>query len=652
MGETREIPVAELMQLSDAELVAFMASHRQPDGSITIPVDDDGADGSELSLFVARLKTALAKISKTERPLDLGYLDARIHDLLEIQSRQRDKDFDTALLPVTRPQAATNETGEIEYDSVTEVPDYDMDEECEKEAHRALVADGGRPLYPIRLLRDVLDNADNYRADMLRPFWDHPRPVLSRHEIFQRQQMRWRDFRHWQLDNRGIKEADDGYRAYVSQLREWYLKIPDTNLLAELDADLAADPLCLAGPGTEWRLQQKRRAWKRCFQREPGCREFSSYRIAAHTRLARHGFAYSYAIDDDGNNDNNDVHDDDDNKNNNDPRRCREFQLDEDPKRQDALTTWLEYLCFEYWWQDHYDMCLGRRQTEHDAAWAKLQGSGLLLPDEMAQLIPTDACRTRRYDDMCRTRVAVLAAQGELAKAAAQGRLAKRKMTQRLEAAIEADDRAKARSRAMAQFIKETEEYRAAQEDVKNQPVLVEWVSQQLELVREEARVVRGAKNGEGEGAVASAATQLPPAATTQPESKSRRKRSRNEVVDDGDGNGDQDGSSEGTAMKRRKSASCRRARTAMMAPTMAPTIERTATVASSRIATTTTRGRKGKENAAVAKRPLRQKRQDKTVAGRRTGSKTKPETTVAAPRQGSRRSARIQAGAVTHTKI
>ncbi|OAQ99006.1 hypothetical protein LLEC1_07203 [Akanthomyces lecanii] len=488
MGKTREIPVAELMQLGDAELVAFMASHRQSDGSITIPVDDDGADGSELSLFVARLKTAQAQIQKAERPLDLGYLDARIHDLVEIQSRQRDKDAETALPSVARPETATNETSEIEDDSVTEVPDYDMDEECEKEAHRALVADGGRPLYPIRLLRDVLDNQTTTG-------W--------------RQQIRWRDFRHWQLDNRDIKEADDGYRAHVSQLREWYLKIPDTNLLAELDADLAADPLCLAGPGTEWRLQQKRRAWKRCFQREPGCRGFSSYRIAAHTRLARLGFAYSYAIDDDGNNDDDDVHDDDD-KNKNDPRRCREFQLDEDPKRQDALTTWLE-----------------RHQTEHNAAWAKLQGSSLLLSDETAQLIHTNACRTRRYNDVRRARAAVLAAQEELARAATQGKLVKRKMTRRLEAAIKADDRARARSLAMAQFIKETEEYRATQEDVKNQPVLVAWVLQQLELVREEA------KTGEGEEAVA--ATQPPPAATTQPESKSRRKRSRNGVVDNGD---------------------------------------------------------------------------------------------------------------------
>ncbi|EGX93265.1 hypothetical protein CCM_04638 [Cordyceps militaris CM01] len=540
MAEVRDIPVAELMQLSDAELVEFMARHRKPDGSITIPVNDDGVDESQLSLFVARLKTAKAQMSKTERPLDLGYLDARIHDLLKTQSRQRDNDADTAHLPVAQPQATTNEMNEIEYDSVTEVPDYDMYEEAEKEAHRALIADGGRPLYPIRLLRDVLDNTNNHWAGMLRPFWNHPRPVVSRDEIFRRQQTRWRDFRDWQLDNRGIKEADDGYNAYVSRLREWYLRIPDTNLLAELDANLAADPLYLARPWTWWWQQKKRRAWKRCYQREPGCREFSSYRIAAYARLARHGHSYSYAIDEDDNNDyndNNDDYDNDDNKNNNDPRRRREFQLDEDPKRQDALTTWLEYLCFEYWWQDHYDKCLAMRQTEHDAAWAKLQDSGVLLPGETAEFMPTDACRTQVYDDMRRTRAAVLAAQGELEKTAIKERLAKRKMTQRLEAAMKENDRAEARALAMEIFRKETKEYRAAQEDVKNQPVLVEWVVQQLELVREEARVAREAKKGDGEGAIAAevAATQLPPAASTQPESQSRRKRSRNEVADDGD---------------------------------------------------------------------------------------------------------------------
>ncbi|KAF2188832.1 hypothetical protein K469DRAFT_765828 [Zopfia rhizophila CBS 207.26] len=32
----------------------------------------------------------------------------------------------------------------------------------------------------------------------------------------------------------------------------------------------------------------------------------------------------------------------------------RTFQLDEDPARQDKLTTWIEYLGYEYWWYDQY----------------------------------------------------------------------------------------------------------------------------------------------------------------------------------------------------------------------------------------------------------------------------------------------------------
>lgn len=32
----------------------------------------------------------------------------------------------------------------------------------------------------------------------------------------------------------------------------------------------------------------------------------------------------------------------------------RPFQLDEDAARQDKMTTWIEYLGYEYWWYDYY----------------------------------------------------------------------------------------------------------------------------------------------------------------------------------------------------------------------------------------------------------------------------------------------------------
>ena len=48
------------------------------------------------------------------------------------------------------------------------------------------------------------------------------------------------------------------------------------------------------------------------------------------------------------------------------------FQLDEDPERQDKLTTWIEYLDFEYWWYDKDMRFVKRHQPQYDEAWKKL----------------------------------------------------------------------------------------------------------------------------------------------------------------------------------------------------------------------------------------------------------------------------------------
>jgi hypothetical protein len=60
----------------------------------------------------------------------------------------------------------------------------------------------------------------------------------------------------------------------------------------------------------------------------------------------------------------------------------RTFQLDEDPKQQDKLTAWIEYLNFEYSWYDRYTRSFKRLQPEYDEAWQKLVDSGVLRPGE------------------------------------------------------------------------------------------------------------------------------------------------------------------------------------------------------------------------------------------------------------------------------
>ena len=65
------------------------------------------------------------------------------------------------------------------------------------------------------------------------------------------------------------------------------------------------------------------------------------------------------------------------------------FEFDEDPERQDQLTTWIEYLAYEY------SVCLKYSWYKRDEEWCHLQwvrveNSGLLKPHETYDAMSTD----------------------------------------------------------------------------------------------------------------------------------------------------------------------------------------------------------------------------------------------------------------------
>lgn len=66
------------------------------------------------------------------------------------------------------------------------------------------------------------------------------------------------------------------------------------------------------------------------------------------------------------------------------------FQFHKDPAQQDKLTTWIEYLGFEYWQFEWSTRSIKRLQPKYDEAWKKLVDSGLLRLDETAEFVRTD----------------------------------------------------------------------------------------------------------------------------------------------------------------------------------------------------------------------------------------------------------------------
>ena len=108
-----------------------------------------------------------------------------------------------------------------------------------------------------------------------------------------------------------------------------------------------------------WKIHQDRRAAQRYYCREPDCSDdFSAYAEAMKRRLAQHGFT-------------------------------KPFQLQKDPMQQDALTTWVEYLNYEYFWLDWFSNAIQRLKPDRDQAWQKLKDSKVLRSHETEKSLRT-----------------------------------------------------------------------------------------------------------------------------------------------------------------------------------------------------------------------------------------------------------------------
>ncbi|KAG7287428.1 hypothetical protein NEMBOFW57_006939 [Staphylotrichum longicolle] len=202
--------------------------------------------------------------------------------------------------------------------------------------YEELVAEGGRPVYDISLLNTVSANPSSYRA--LTSLWKREEGDWR---VFGTQLRRWKEFRMWQRDNRGIVEMDAEFDAHVeTRKRRWrHYGLKDEAILGRLASSINRE---------DWDARRIRRLEE---VKELQFGDFPQYVTAVKKRLAAHDFT-------------------------------KRFNLKEDPRSQDALATWIEYLDFEWWWTDKYEDWNQRNVEPHDEAWEKLEDACLLQPGE------------------------------------------------------------------------------------------------------------------------------------------------------------------------------------------------------------------------------------------------------------------------------
>lgn len=189
----------------------------------------------------------------------------------------------------------------------------------------------------------------------------------------------------------------------------------------------------------------------------------------------------------------------------------RTFQLHEDVQQQDKLTTWIEYLAFEYAWCDRYTRLAKRRQPEYDAAWKKLVDSGALRDGETMDYLYSDEGTFSAIEETTQlfltfqsAEAAVDAALAEtekledgndsLAAQECRRRLAEARC--RFTAASEAYEAIVERDGHISRFMGEIGPYLETEREVTKHEERAQWILDQLPLVEAELSEDRNLETG------------------------------------------------------------------------------------------------------------------------------------------------------------
>lgn len=238
--------------------------------------------------------------------------------------------------------------------------------ENERGDYHLLLADGGRPFYSIEKLDAVQQDPDSY-YDLIGP-WKHLDSFLGglfENDVFQRQLDRWEQFHRWQLEHRN--QDAQACEKHIEKMRTMYARFAGrctmhASLLAELD-----DP---ADSFERDRFQARDRVRKLTLQwlSQGGhlYTGFSNYTEDVRRCLTQHGF-------------------------------LDHIDLDLDPKKQDELTTWAEYVHFEFWWLAAYEGVLERATPKMRRQWEKLHEQGIFDKDETFDVVRSEDFRKQLW---------------------------------------------------------------------------------------------------------------------------------------------------------------------------------------------------------------------------------------------------------------
>ena len=274
--------------------------------------------------------------------------------------------------------------------------------------------------------------------------------------------MRWGYFRMWQKDNRGICDDKAEFAEHIESQKRQGIRYEEDDPLS--------DPEDIARRLGFW--QDEREYRRQAFREVHTDRGFPEYAEAVKRRLTRHGFTAT-------------------------------FQLDEDPKRQNELTTWIEYLNYEYWWCDRYTAGVSQLQPRRDEAWKILEDSNVLRPGETEETLRGMGSILQQVSDRVSAQEALSTAKEEAElvletiEQQRNGQLpSPLTWKERLQMIEEASSKYKAantvlglvkrRTDLITAFFTNSRSYEMRKEEADRQHSMVRWVLDQIPLIKVE----------------------------------------------------------------------------------------------------------------------------------------------------------------------
>jgi hypothetical protein len=171
------------------------------------------------------------------------------------------------------------------------------------------------------------------------------------------------------------------------------------------------------------------------------------------------------------------------------------FTLLQDIKQQDRLTTWIEYLSYEYLWLERYTRSIARLQRGRDEAWERLTETGVLRAHETPEALTTTESQTERKAELEQAKRVVTSAE-DAAKAAlretekarhgrsnftSQERMKRLAGAQaRLNAAKNGLKEVERRLESITSFVRGQWPYHEAKRSLRRQELLVAWILEQV----------------------------------------------------------------------------------------------------------------------------------------------------------------------------